>query len=316
MADGLHWYFERIDRVKAPARRMEQRLAAVTAAAKKADRATGNGASILQFGTAIRNIFGAGAEGSFYKGASKLGSMLERIDEVIPLDVMGPSLMSAAGGLVSMAGSVVIGVAEGIAVTVGAIAVAAGALAALGLHFAAESAELKRNTLMGLQTMLGAAGDAREVLGELEGYAKQTGFAKDAFTTFARQLLSAGFQRGELKPLLGALSDMQAANGGDVGAANALMAQLTRIKSLDKVQSRELFAFGSMGLSSDKIFAALAQQVVPRRSPSAREFYAAVKETIDLRRRLDAAPVDERGDSSLTVGESGLAKYRGLLGLE
>jgi hypothetical protein len=262
LSDGLQWYFELIDRVTSPARRMEQSLNAVTSAAKKADRST-NSASLLQFGTAIRTVFGSGMEGAFYKGASKLASTFERIDKVIPLDVIktvGPSLLSAAGSVVSIAGSVVVGVAEGVAVTVGAVAVAAGTLTALGLHFAAESAEFKRNTLFGLQTMLGTAADAREVLGELESYARDTAMGKDAFVGFAHQLLGAGFQRDELKFFLGALSDIQAANGGDIAAANVLMSQLTRIKSLDKVQSRELFAFGSIGLSSDKIFAALAQQ--------------------------------------------------------
>src|SRR5262245_57395972 len=152
MSDGMSWYFELVDRITGPARKMEQSLQAVTAAAKRSDQATRNPASILQFGTAIRNIFGAGAEGQFYKGARRLGDMLERLDKVVPLDVIqtvGPSLMRAAGGLVTTAAGVVLSIATGIAVAVGAVAAGAATLGALGLKFAAESAEFKRNTLFG-----------------------------------------------------------------------------------------------------------------------------------------------------------------------
>jgi hypothetical protein len=262
LADGLQWYFELTDRVTGPARRMEKSLSAVSAAAKKVDRAT-NDVSLLQFGKAIRNVFGSGAEGAFYKGASKLGSMLAKIDEVIPLDVIekvGPSLLSAAGGMLATVAGVVAAVGVGIAVAVGAAVTGAAALAAFGFKFAAESAEFKRNTLFGLQTMLGTTAEARGVLDELEGWAKQTAMPKDTFTGLARKLLGAGFKRDALAPVLGALSDIQAANGGDAAAADALMSQLVRIKSLDKVQSRELFAFGSMGLAPEKIFGALAEQ--------------------------------------------------------
>ena len=120
--------------------------------------------------------------------------------------------------------------------------------------------DFRRNALIGLDAMVSTGYQATEVLEKLEGWAKQTGFAKDTFVTFGRQLLGAGFKEGELKPLLAGLSDVQAVNGGQVAASQELLSQIMRIKSLDKVNSRELAALGGLGITPEKIYEVLAAQ--------------------------------------------------------
>lgn len=128
------------------------------------------------------------------------------------------------------------------------------------LEYSLDVADFKRNATLGLDAMLSTGYQASEVLEKLESWAKQSGMAKDTFATFSRQLLGAGFKEGELKPLLGALSDIQAVNGGQVSAAQELLGQITRIKSLDKVNSRELASLGSLGISPDSIYQVIAAQ--------------------------------------------------------
>jgi phage-related protein len=252
-ADGMSWYFQLVDRISGPAKDATRSLSSVNDSLKSVDKAT-NGGGLVKIGAAIRQAFGADAEGAFYKGASGIAGMLSKVDKIIPLDAL-----KAIGGFATAAAGELLSVVAKLAEVAGVVAIAAAGLVFAGFKFAAESADFKRNTIIGLQTMLGAGADARDTLDTLEGYAKSTGLQKDAFTGFARSLLGAGFNRDELKPLLAAISDTQAANGGDVAKAQELMAQFERIKSLDKVSSRELVAFGGLGISSDKIYAALAE---------------------------------------------------------
>lgn len=120
-------------------------------------------------------------------------------------------------------------------------------------------AEFRRNALIGLDAMLSTGFEASDVLEKLEGWAKQTGLAKDTFVQFGKQLLGEGFREGELKPLLAALSDVQAVNGGKVEASQRLLEIFGKIRATDKVNARELAQFGELGIRPDRIYEAYAK---------------------------------------------------------
>lgn len=258
MTDGLSWFFQLVDRASGPAKDITRSLSSVSDSLKQIDAGSKTSEGNLQkIGTTIRQMFGASAEGAFYKGASGIAGLLDKVDKVIPLD----ALKAIGGGLLS-AGSMVGGFALDLAKTAAGIALAIGGVLAgltvAGFKMAAEAADAKRTMLLGLQTQLGAATDAGDFLDRIEGFAKKTAFEKDTFTGFAKSLLGAGFGQDELKPLLGALSDIQAGNG--TAGAEQLLSQLTKIRSTDKVGTKDLTGLGSIGVSNDKIFEALAEQ--------------------------------------------------------
>jgi hypothetical protein len=259
--EGVSWFFQLIDRITGPATQMDRSLSTIESSLKRVDQAATktSGGGVLRVGEALRKVFGPEAEGAFFKGLAGIRDTLQRVDKIIPLDALkaaGGVMMSGASALFNVVGSIVeagAAVAAGVAVTVAG-------LVAAGYRFAMESADARRNILFSLSAAVGDDAAGTQLLEELETYAKRTGLAKDTVTSSIRQLLGAGFDKSETKQLVGALSDVQAMNGGDAAATQAMLGQLVRLKTMPKVSTRELFAFGQLGLSSDAIYSAVAAQ--------------------------------------------------------
>lgn len=257
MADGLSWFFELVDRVSAPAKGMTEALHGTSKAFKEVEDLVEKGGILRQWQSTIGTVFGKGAGDAVGNILNKGYEMVKNLDKVLPLD----TLKQLGGGLVS-AGSMLAGFVADLglaaAAAAGAAAVAVAGVAAVGFKMAAEAADAKRTMLLSLQTQLGAAADAGAFLDKIEGFAKLTAFQKDAFTGFAKELLGAGFKDDELKPLLGALSDMQAEGGA--AKAQQLMSMLTKIKATERVGRKDLAGLSAMGISDEEVFSALAEQ--------------------------------------------------------
>lgn len=229
MADGVEWFFQLVDKVSAPARAMADSVGKVGDALAKTDSATAKATE------AMKKLGDAqGAAGAKSKG--------------FQMDV-GSSLASWAEGLPGMLATAAAGI------------VAAGAtLVAAGIAFAAHSQDSKRNALFAMQTFLGAGEDARATMAELEGYAGRSALAKDTFLAFGNRLLGSGFQKQELAPLLGAVSDIVGATGGNAAAGEKLMALLEKARVQNKLDPREMMKLGDIGISQDSIAQAIADQ--------------------------------------------------------
>src|SRR5438045_1036356 len=141
-----------------------------------------------------------------------------------------------------------------------ALVAAGGSLVAAGLAFRAMSADAKRDTLFSMHTFLGAGEDAAAVMEQLEGFALHSSLGKDAFLATAQKFLGAGFSKEELAPLLAAVSDIQGANGGNEAAGAKLEALLLKARTQNKIDPRELMQLGNIGLSEDRVAAAIASQ--------------------------------------------------------
>lgn len=222
MADeGANWAFKLIDGISGPAKAMQAAIAGVVDGLKHGDE----------------SIKGA-HEGTSKHTESAFGKMGESVK----------------------------GFAEGFFFVTESIKTAAEAIEGVfdklkeGTEQVFELSDFRRNALIGLDAMLSTGYQATAVLERLEGWATQTGLAKDTFQAFGKQLLGDGFKEGELKPLLAALSDVAGTNQGKVEASQQLLQMFGRIKETDKVNARELVQFGELGIKPDLIYAALAKQ--------------------------------------------------------
>jgi len=135
----------------------------------------------------------------------------------------------------------------------------------LGIEFVKttlDQSEFKRGMISSLSILVGGASEAEKALAAVELMSKRAGVSADRTGEAFRLLLGTGFQIKEAQDIIAASLDVGAQLGGGAKgqeAAERVEQMLTRIRTLGKLDSRELVEFGTLGIQPEKIYDAIAK---------------------------------------------------------
>lgn len=130
--------------------------------------------------------------------------------------------------------------------------VGAGAAAA---KTAIDFLELKEKTKVSFETLLGSAGKAKKLMGEIYEFSKTTPFSQETFYTAAQQLLAMGFTAKETKKNLEAFTNAAIATGKGADGIDTLTRSFGKMQAAGKVTLENLNMVTEMGVPAIKILA-------------------------------------------------------------
>lgn len=138
-------------------------------------------------------------------------------------------------------------------------AAAAGVAIGKGLQQAAALEQVE----VGLTTMLGSAGAARDMLGELTDFARDTPFEMQGLAANARQLLGVGAAAEDVIPTLQVLGDASAALGLSQEQMDRVLRAVTQSMAKGKFQAEEMMQMAEAGIPIYDLMARAVGKTVP-----------------------------------------------------
>lgn len=120
-----------------------------------------------------------------------------------------------------------------------------------GLGFAT----FTQNTQLAMATLLGSDEAAKTFLATIMDFAKTTPYAFTDLTTQAQKLLSAGFDTGQIVPILTAVGDAATGMGKGIAGIDSITRALGQINTKGRLQSEELLQLSENGVNGLKILA-------------------------------------------------------------
>lgn len=232
MGDSLSWTLKLNDQISGPATAAKGALGGVD--------------------DALTKVQGRGGNGQFLPVPKGLDALAEKAKaaEAGLTSVFGPEL---TGGLMSIIGGFqeMDGVLKGLGTSLGGIAGAAAsaglALAALaigglaaGAKLAIDASEFKKNTLAGLESILGSKDAAAGVYKQIKAFADTSPFETQQVATLFKGLLGAGVSANDTEKILKGIFDVSALQGFDTQVADSLTRTIGKIEGLGKLTGEAL----------------------------------------------------------------------------
>lgn len=134
---------------------------------------------------------------------------------------------------------------------VGAVAAIGATLAGIGAAVVKTGFEfnsMKQQAMIGFETMLGGAQEAKDFMDELADFAKATPFEFPGLIKSSQKLLAFGFTADKVRPMLTAIGDAVSGLGGGTAEIDRVTMALGQMQAKGKVSAEEMMQLAELGI--------------------------------------------------------------------